>query len=475
MGDAARASRWSAIDGFVRAGLGFAITLVLARLVAPAEFGVMAIVLAFNAIAGVLMDSGLGAGLIQRQDVQRSDEATVFWFNLGVGLLLCLALVLAAPWIAAFFHAPVLTGVTRLMAVNLVIASLATIHTTLLSKALDFRPIAFAGFWSFLLSGALAIWLALRGHGVWSLAWQAVAQTAISTALLWTWHRWRPAAVFDPAALRRLFAFGGPLLAANLLDAVYTRLYYVFIGRLFKASDLGFYTRAQSTQQMPTTLLANILNRVALPAFSRAAADPVRLARALDGSLRLLMFINLPLMAGMAATARTLVVVLFGPRWLPAVPLLQVLCVVGALWPLQVLNVSALLAQGHSRRLLRLELLKKGFGVLALVVASRYGLLAIAWSQVAAAVFSFVLNAHYSGKLLGLGAGTQLASLWRTALATAVMVAVVVAVQGVIGLPPLPGLLVVAGIGALVFVATSRLLGARELDEAVRQLRPGVA
>lgn len=476
---ARRASLWSAADAALRALLGFAITVFLARLVAPGEFGIVAMILVFSGLANVLIDSGLSTALIQRQDVEHRDESTAFYFNVAMSVLTAVVLAIAAPWIARFFAQPALAGITRLMAVSLVVGAFGSIHSTLLTKALDFRPLLFITLWSWLLSGALAIVLALRGYGAWSLAWQVVAQASIATVLLWTWHRWRPLPVFDRAALRRLLAFGGHVMAANVIDTLYTRLYSVFIGKLFSASDLGFYTRAQSTQQLPTNLLSNMLNRVALPAFARTSADPQMLRQGLAKASRLLMFVNLPLMAGMAVTARPLIVALFGVRWLPAVPLLQVLCVVGALWPLQILNVSALLAQGHSRLLLRLEMVKKGFGVLALIVASSHGLLAIAWSQVAAAGVAYLVNCFYSGRLLGFGAVAQLRALAGTIAASLLMLMVVGLAQQYLqqhlSVGPLRELLVLVPLGLLAYLAASLIFGLSQLREIAHQLRLGVA
>lgn len=462
---ARHASLWSGIDGVLKALLGFGITIALARLVSPSEFGTVAMILVFSAIASVLIDSGLSTALIQRQDVTHIDESTAFYFNLGVSVLLAVILAVAASWIARFFGQPALTGIARVMAVNLVVSALGAIHTTLLAKELNFRPLMFISLWAMLLSGTLAIYLASRGFGVWSLAWQILAQTTVSTILLWTWHQWRPLSVFDRVALRRLLTFGGHVMAANIIDAVYTRLYSVFVGKLYNASDLGFYTRAQTTQQLPTSLLANMLNRVALPTFSRTSDDPAALARALAKTSRLLMFVNLPLMAGLAVTARPLVEGLFGRNWLPAVPLLQVLCIVGALWPLQILNVSALLAQGHSRLLLRIELVKKGFGVLALVLASPFGLLVIAWSQVVAACMAFFVNSHYSGRLLGFGAWAQIRVLGRSIVASIAMLLIVAIAQHLLPWSPLSQLALLVPLGMGVYLLASIVLGVAQLRE----------
>lgn len=466
-----RATIWSGADSALRAIFGFAITVVLARLVSPAEFGLMAIVLVFSAVANVFVDSGLSTALIQRQDVGRREESTVFLFNIIIAFVVALALSLCAPLIASFFVEPELEGITRLMAVGLVIGALGSIHTTLLVKTLNFRPLTLATFWSWAISGGVAVLLASNGYGAWSLAWQVVVQVTVSTVLLWVSHRWRPEMIFDRVAFRGLFSFGFHVMAANIVDSLYTRVYSVVIGKIFSTTDLGFYTRAQSTQQLPTTLLTNMLNRVALPAFSRTATDKESLQKAFAKASRMIMFVNLPLMAGLAVTAEPLVVFLFGARWLPVVPLLQVLCLVGAVWPLQVLNVSALLAQGHSRLVLRLEFIKKGVGVLALVVASRYGLLAIAWSQVATAAISYVVNCFYTGRLLEFGAISQLRVLLGIFVASFIMVgAVWLLGPHIIGGASLQ-LVVLVPVAAAVYLIASAVFGLSHVREFSRFLR----
>lgn len=460
LGDRAkRASAWSGIDAVLRALLGFGITVTLARLVAPQEFGVVAMVLVFSAIATVLVDFGIGTALIQRRDANHVDESTAFYFNLGMSALLAALLALAAPWIARFFAQPDLEGITWIMAANLVVGALGAIHTTLLTKALDFRPLMMIGLWSSLLSGMLAIFLAWRGFGAWSLAWQVLAQSTIATVLLWWRHPWRPLRSFDRTALRDLLRFGGHVMVARLIDATYTRMYSVFIGKLFSAAALGFYSRAQSTQQLPTNLLTSVLNRVALPAFSETAHDPARLSAALAKTTRLLMFVNVPVMLGLGLTAEPLVQVLFGPRWLPSIPLLQILCLAGVLFPLQVLNLSALVAQGHSRLLLRIEVLKKSLGVLLLAVATAWGLEAIAWSQVIAACLAFFINSHYSGRLLAFGGMAQLRAISRIALAALAMVVMVAGIDLMVQMSPMPRLALLTSIGFATYLVASLLLG----------------
>lgn len=424
------ATLWSGGDLIFRQGLQFAATIVLARLLTPADFGVVAMLALFTGVATVLMDGGFSVALIQRQDVDHADESTVFWCNLGIGAALALCLVVIAPAIAAFYGVPVLAPLTRVMALVVLFAALGAIHSTLLTKRLDFRTQAKAGVVAGLLSGATAIVMAWQGYGVWALAAQAVVMAASMSGLLWWLHPWRPALVFNRASVRKLFAFGGYHLGSSLLEVLYARLYTVLIGRQFGPRDLGFYSNAESAKQMPVGFSGNLLARVALPMFSEASRDTAVLQRGVQLSIRGMMLVHAPVMLGIAALAEPLVLVLFGGQWLPAVPILQVLCISGVLYPLHAINLHALMAQGHSRLMFRLEVIKKTIGVALIVFGALFGVMGIAWSQVAFSLVALAINTRYTRRLLGYGASAQLRDL-APALLAATLMAIVVYYIGV--------------------------------------------
>lgn len=456
---------WSGADVFMRQGLQFFVSILLARLLSPDDFGVLAMLYLFTGIAGLFIDSGFSSALVQRQDITPADESTVFFFNLGAGLVVALGLCWAAPWIAAFFEQPVLQGLTYVMALNLFLGAFGAIQNVLLTKTLNFKLLMKIGVVASLLSGVLAVILAWQGFGVWSLALQTLVSTVITVALLWRWHPWRPQWVFSFTALRSLFRFGGFLLLSGLLDTIYTRLYSVIIGKLFSARELGFYTRAASTQQLPVNVLTNVLNRVAFPVFSAAAADKAQLARGVRKALRTIMLFNIPAMLGLMVVAEPLVITLFGEKWLPSVPILQVLCLAGVLWPLHVINLNVLMAQGHSNLFFRIEVLKKIIGVVAIAVASFYGILAIAWSQVVVGVLCFLLNAHYTGVFLGYSAWNQTRDLLPYLAVSVLMTLAVWPIHLYSVLSPAAQLGLISGVGALVYLLACRLFRLAAFDE----------
>jgi O-antigen/teichoic acid export membrane protein len=261
---------------------------------------------------------------------------------------------------------------------------------------------------STVISGVVAIVMAWKGYGVWALAVQTVAASLVTTALLWLLSAWRPKWLFSFKSVKRLFGFGGYMLASGLLDIAYNRIYTLLIGKFYGVHELGFYNRADNTKQLPVGVLSGIMGRVAFPIFSAAAHDVVKLRKGVQLALRLMMLVNIPMMLGLAAVAEPLITVLFGEKWLPAVPIMQVLCIGGIFWPLHVINLNVLMAQGHSHLFFRLEVVKKIVGSILLLIGTFYGVMGIAWSQVAFGIVGFFINSHYSRIHLQYGPSHQL-------------------------------------------------------------------
>jgi teichuronic acid exporter len=394
---------WSMVDSTVRVGLQFGITVALARLVTPEEFGIVALISVFAAIASVFTDSGFGAAIIQQREISDDEISAIFHFQWTTALVLGLGLCFCSSWIARFYDYPVLQPLIWLMAFNIVVSSLGSVQQSRLSRALNFRPSAIAGLLSTIISGLLAVLLAMQSAGVWALATQTVTASVINVVTLWILCPWRPQLVFRPMLLKKSFRFGKYLFLSSLLDVMYGRLYALFVGKLFGAAELGQYNRANATQGMPMGLLSGIVMRVAYPTFAALQHDKRQLRAALRRALTGAMAINVPVMVGLIAVADTLVPVLFGQAWLPSIPVLRVLCLSGLLWPPYVINLQALIAQGESRLFFRLEMIKKAVGIIVFLAAVPFGIVALAWSATAAVLIWFVMHAYYSRRMLGYG------------------------------------------------------------------------
>lgn len=470
---ATHAAWWSTFEILARYGVQFVVAVVLARLLDPADFGLMAMLLVFTTLAALLVDGGLGTALVQKQRTTADDETTVFLASAGMAALLATALWFAAPAIAAFYSRPPLAALMRLLLLVLPLGAMAAVPNAMLASRLDFRTRAGAELVASLVSGGLALTLAWRGAGVWSLAWQAVVGAGIRALLLWVLSGWRPRGRFDYLAFRRLFHFGGYMLLANAMNTLAIRLQSLLIGRMFDARALGFYTLAQETQQAPAQFMASLLNRVGLPVFSTVADRPDKLLSVMRLSLQVCMFVFVPCMMGIAAVADPLVTVLYGERWAPAAPILGILALSAAFWPLHVLNLAAISALGRSDLVFRLEVIKNLTSIPLIVAASLFGVQAVAWAVLTSSILCVVINTHYTGHLIGYDMLTQLRDQIATFL-LALLSAAVAVVASRWAASPLLALLSAVGMAVIVYVGIAKLAKVaawQELMDLLKALR----
>jgi len=391
---------WSFLERFGQQGIQFIIGIILARLLLPEQFGLIAMLAIFMAIAQSFINSGFGQALIQKQGATHIDECSIFYFNILVGFLAAGLLCLAAPWIAGFYNQPLLVPLTCALSLNLIINAFGLVQTTLLTKHIDFKTQLKVSVIATVISGTIGVTMALNGFGVWSLVAQSLSSNLFRTALLWLFNPWRPSLVFSFVSLRGMFAFGSRLLASGLLDTVFRNIYLVVIGKLFSPADLGFYSRAKGLQQLPVSNISTIIGRVTFPVFSSVQDDKTRLKRGVRKALTMLVMINFPMMVGLAIVAKPLVLLLLTEKWAPCIPYLQLLCVVGMLYPLHIINLNVLTAQGRSDLFFQLEILKKILVVIAIAVTYRWGIIAMIYGQIATSCLAYLLNSYYTGKML---------------------------------------------------------------------------
>ena len=449
---------WSSADTFGRQGIQFVTSILLARLLTPAEFGLVGMIVVFVAIASTFVDSGFSSALIQREVVTEDDKTSVFLFNISAGLAMAATMFWAAPAIARFYKEPILTGLTRLLALNLLISAFGAMQFALLSRRLDFKTQWKVGMAATGISGAVAVLLAWRGYGVWSLAIQAIISTLVSTLLVWWLVPWRPNGKANLQSLRSMFRFGSRVLVSGLLGTVFERVQLLLIGKVFGPADLGFYTRAYSTQQMPASLFQTIVSKVTFPMFSTIAGDRERLKAAMRKCLVTIGAVVLPMMVGLALMAKPAVIVLFGVKWLPCVPYLRILALAGALWPLHVANLDVLMAAGRSDLFLRAEMVKRVLIAVGLAVSVPISVTAMVWAMLVVSVLCYGVNVAYAQGAIDYNMGAQIKDLLKPLLSTAAMALIVGAVAWV---APLPApVLLVAGVttGVVVYTAMSFLL-----------------
>jgi len=420
---------WSFIESIVSLGAKFIVGIILARLLFPEQFGLIAMLSIFMEVIGAFIDSGFGSALIQKQDVTPTDINSIFYFNLLVGFASAGLLCLVAPWIAAFYKQPILTSLTRALSLTIVINSFGIIQRTILVKEINFKTQTKVSLIAGILSGIIGISLATNGYGVWSLVVQQISGSLIGTLAFWLYSPWRPALLFSFNSLRQMFGYGSRLLASGLLGQLFDNIYLLVIGKLFSATNLGYFTRAQTLQSLPGQTLASMVARVTFPVFSTIQDDPDRLKRGLKKALTMLVMVNFPMMLGIAAVARPLVLVLLTDKWAQCIPYLQLLCMVGLILPLHWMNLNVLQALGRSDLYLRLVIFNKILIVINVATTWRWGISAMIYGMIAIMIISYVLTSYSTGLLINYTTREQVRDVFYYLLNAVLMGCVVYAIS----------------------------------------------
>ena len=414
---------WSFIDNLSSSGITFLVGLVLARLLTPSEYGIMAILTIFIAVFNSIVDSGFSNALIRKTDARRVDYNTVFLFNLLVSGLLYVVLFLAAPAISRFFKEPLLVEVMRVIGWVLVINALAIIPRTLFVKEVNFKTQTKVSLIASISSGVIGIGMALAGLGVWSLVGQQLSRQLLNTLFLWIYCTWRPAWEFSMQSFKELFGFGSKLLLSGLLDTVFKEIYSLVIGRCYTSAQLGQYTRANQFNQIFSSNLTTVIQRVSYPVLSSIQNEPERLREAYRKVIKSTMLISFACMLGLAAVARPLILILIGEKWLPAVGFLQIICFSGMLYPLHAINLNILQVKGRSDLFLRLEIIKKIIAVGPLVLGVLFSIEYMLWGSVCTSLIAYFLNSYYSADLINYPTKEQIKDILPTFLVSFVTAA----------------------------------------------------
>lgn len=471
-GGAARAGAWSALDIVARQAVQFIISVVLARLLSPADFGVMALLAFFVGFGTAVVEGGFATTLIQRQDTTREQESALFWMGLGWSVALAILLVMLGPWIADFYDQEVLEPLMWLAGAYVIVMAIGAVPIALMTRAMRFELMAKVAVLAALVSGAIAIAAALLGAGVWALGFQSLAFVVVQSGLIGFLSGWRPVARVRGTGARPLLGFSSRVGASSIVDHLYLQGFTLLVGKLHGVSALGIYNRAHATQFFASGSLAMIVRRLTLPLFSSRASDLQVLRETIRKTVQLAMLVNLPLMVGLAITSDLVIAVLFGPQWLAAAPILSVLAIAGIFLPMQMISTQLLLAVGKPDLYWRTELIKKSVGIVLILGGSTFGMMGLAWSQVIFAIFAHFFNGHFAGKFADYGAFRQIRDVAGVALACGVFAAVLLVLRPYLGQHPLLLLVLMTAIGAAIFLVLGLLFGISAFKEA-RQVLAG--
>jgi teichuronic acid exporter len=407
---------WSFIDNIASSGVTFLVGLVLARLLTPAEYGIMAMIAIFIAISNSITDSGFSNALIRKIHIDRIDYNTVFYFNLLVSIVIYLLLFLASPAISSFFKEPILINVTRIIGWVVIINALAIIPRTIFVRNINFKTQTKISLISSVSSGIIGIGMALCNMGVWSLVGQQISRQLLNTLFLWIFCRWRPVWEFSIKSFRELFGFGSKLLLSGLLDTIYKNIYYIVIGRFYTSSQLGQFTRAEQFKTIFSSNLTTVVQRVSYPVLSSIQEEPERLREAYRKVIKTTMLVTFACMLGLAAVSKSLLLILIGEKWLPAVHFLQIICFSGMLYPLHAINLNILQVKGRSDLFLKLEILKKVIAIAPIIIGIFYGIEYMLYGSVCTSFIAYFLNSYYSADLINYSTKKQITDILPTFL-----------------------------------------------------------
>lgn len=461
---------WTSLDEVLNVGFGFIIGVILARLLSPSDYGMLAMIAVFNAIAIAFVNSGFANALIRKPDLTEDDNTTAFSFNIVVAIVMVGVLWIAAPWVAKFYDKPILASLLRAEAFLLVISSLRIVQNTQLSRALNFKAKMIINATSQVVAGVVAIVAAYRGFGVWALVIQHYVSSITGLVLLWVISPWRPRGHWNKESFRYLWGYGSKLLASGLLDKIYGNIYPIIIGKLFSAADLGQYTRAKGYASIPSMGLTGVLQQVSFPVLSQIQDDDERLRDSYRRMLRFTVFLVFPIMIGMAALAYPLVVALVTDKWAPCVPYLQIICFSSMWYPVHAINLNLLQVKGRSDLFLRLEIIKKVVITVAIFICVPFGIMGICYGAVCTSLINLAINTYYTGKLIHVGFFRQMMDMTPTLLNSLFMGAAIY-----LATMPIDGnvLKLAVGIptGMVLYLAVAWLFKLPELQEAVDIIR----
>ena len=403
---------WSAVERFSVQGIQFVLSIVIARLVLPSEYGLIAMLGIFLAIAQTFVDSGFSNALIQKKDRTEVDYSTVFYFNILIALVVYGVLFISAPYIASFYREPELTVVTRWVGLNLLLNGLSIVQRAKLTVCVDFKTQAKASLIAVLMSGLVAVCLAYRDYGVWALVLQSLLSSFLNTLLLWIFSRWLPLWCFSWKSFRSLFSFGSKLLLSGLLHTIYINLYSLVIGRRYSAMDVGFYNRANQFSGFPSTNLVGIITRVIYSVQCELQDDTERLNRSFMCYLRVSCYIIFPLMTLLAVLSDPLIRFLLTDKWLPSAELLSILCIEYMWYPVMVINNQILNVKGRSDYFLRAEILKKVVAIAILCATLPFGVRGLGWGIVLYNFSDIGIIIYYSKKVISTGYMEQIKNIF---------------------------------------------------------------
>ncbi|WP_455124503.1 lipopolysaccharide biosynthesis protein [Ruminococcus sp.] len=391
---------WRFLERCGAQGVTFIVSIVLARLLDPTVYGTVALVTIFTTIMQVFVDSGMGNALIQKKDADDLDFSSVFYFNMAMCSVLYLIMFFAAPFIASFYRMPELTAIVRVLSFVVVISGVKNVQQAYVSRHLMFKRFFFSTLGGTIGAAVIGIAMAYLGFGVWALVAQMLFNAAVDTTILWITVKWRPKKMFSFQRLKSLFSYGWKLLASSLIDTVYNDLRQLIIGKKYSSGDLAYYNQGKKFPQLIVTNINTSIDSVLLPTMSKAQDDMAAVRSMTRRAIKTSTFLMMPAMIGLAVCAEPLVQLILTEKWLPCVLFLRIFCITYAFYPIHTANLNAIKAMGRSDLFLKLEIIKKTVGIIAILITMWISVQAMAYSFLVTTILNQIINSWPNKKLL---------------------------------------------------------------------------
>ena len=437
-------------------GVQFILSIVLARLVSPDDYGVIALILVFIQIATVFIQSGFNTALIQKKESDEVDFSSIFFLSLFVAFICYILLYNFAPFIAKFYKQEILTPVIRVIAFTLFFGAVNSVQNAYVSKTMQFKRFFFSSMGAVLGSGIVGVILAYKGLGVWALVAQQLVRDILTCLILWFTVKWRPKFLFSFERVKTLFGFGWKLLCSSLLDTVFRNAYNLIVGKVYDSQTLGYFNRGHQFPQVIATNLDGSIQSVMLPTLSANNDNVEEVKRITRRSISTSAFVLMPCMFGLAAVAEPLVKILLTDKWLPCVPFLQLACISYALYPIHTANLTGINALGRSDIFLKLEIIKKSITVLNILITLPLGIYAMAIGQVVCDFIATFINASPNKKLMNYSYFEQWKDLFPSFILSIIMAGIVWLIN-FIPLIPIITLVIQIIVGIVVYILLSKL------------------
>lgn len=455
---------WQFSERILAEGVSFFVSVVLSRILMPNDYGIVALVLIFINIANIFVTSGFSTSLVQKRDADDTDFSTIFYCTLTISIIIYAVVFFSAPLISRFYRNDLLTPVLRVLGLKIILSSYNSVQHAYVERHMIFKRFFFSTLGGTVLSGVVGIAMALNGFGVWALVAQYLVNSVVDMSILIFTVRWYPKLKFSLTRAKSLMNFGWKVLVSDLSGVFFDQLRSLIVGRVFTPADLAFYNKGNSLPSMITINSTQTITAVMFPAIANIKDDVKRVKETTRRAVNILSYALSPLLFGMAATARPLVLLIFTEKWLPSVPFIQILSISSAIGVITALSVQSIKSMGRSDILLYLEVIKKPVFVILLIIGVKISLIAVAITMFVYTAYASFMNASQLRKIINYSYKEQAADFLMPMFFSAVMAVFVLLISVISPLPNLPTLIIQVIVGAAIYISISKILKLRAYE-----------